>query len=241
MILRDWLKAEPFTLSMSSGFFSFFAHAGMLSVLEQEGLFPSKVTGSSAGALVGACWASGCSSEELKSKLFELDKADFWDPSIGFGLLKGDRFRKLVADTCKVELLQECRVPVSLSVFDLLVLQTKVLNEGVIQDAISASCAFPLLFQPVRIANRFYLDGGIQDRPGLMGVKDGDRVFYHHITSRSPWRTKNSKALKVPARGNMQTLALDNLPRVGPSNISTGKLAYKMAQEKTLLALNAPL
>ncbi len=241
MALRDWLNAEPFTLSMSSGFFSFFAHAGMLSVLEQEHLLPSKITGSSAGALVGACWASGCSSAELQNSLFNLNKNDFWDPSIGLGLLKGNRFRDLVGVVCKVGSLQECRVPVALSVFDLLTLNTKVFNEGVIQDTVSASCAFPFLFQPVRINNRFYLDGGIKDRPGMSGVNQGERVFYHHITSRSPWRTKNSKALNVPSRENMQTLAIDGLPRVGPGHIMDGRLAYEMAAEKTLKALNSPL
>lgn len=240
-MLRDWLKVEPFTLSMSSGFFSFFAHAGMLSALEQEGLLPSKVTGSSAGALVGACWASGCSSEELRSSLFSLNKNDFWDPSIGFGLLKGDRFRALITSVCKVGSLQECHVPVALSAFDLLALKTRVFNEGEIQHIVSASCAFPLLFHPVRVGRRFYLDGGIKDRPGMDGVAQGERVFYHHITSRSPWRTKNSKALKVPSRENMQVLALDNLPRVGPGKIAEGRLAYEMAMKQTLLALNSPL
>lgn len=241
MTLRDWLKVEPYTLSMSSGFFSFFAHAGMLAALEQENLLPSKVTGSSAGALVGACWASGCSSEELKNRLFSLDKADFWDPSIGLGLLKGNRFRALVASVCKVDLLQECRVPVALSVFDLLTLKTKVFYEGAIQNTVSASCAFPLLFQPVRIGNRYYLDGGIKDRPGLEGVGEGERVFYHHITSRSPWRTKNSRALKVPERDNMQVLALDGLTRVGPSNLAAGKQAYEMALKKTVAALDSSM
>ncbi|UZE94785.1 patatin-like phospholipase family protein [Alkalimarinus alittae] len=241
MTLRDWLAVEPFTLSMSSGFFSFFTHAGMLAALEQENLLPSKVTGSSAGALVGACWASGCSSDELKERLFSLQKSDFWDPAIGFGLLKGRRFRALVAGACKVKLLQECSVPVTLSVFDLLALQTTTFSDGSIQDVVSASCAFPLLFQPVCVNNRYYLDGGIKDRPGLQGVKNNERVFYHHITSRSPWRTKNSAALKVPIRDNMQCLAIEGLPRVGPGNITVGREAYKFAMDKTLEALDAQL
>jgi len=41
--LRDWLRAGPFTLAMSSGFFGFYAHAGFLSVLEAEGLLPARV------------------------------------------------------------------------------------------------------------------------------------------------------------------------------------------------------
>ena len=66
MVLKDWLTEQPFTLTMSSGFFSFFAHCGMLSVLEKEKLFPVKITGSSAGAMIGAFWASGCSAGVIK-------------------------------------------------------------------------------------------------------------------------------------------------------------------------------
>jgi len=241
MTLRQWLQSEPFTLSMSSGFFSFFAHCGMLSTLEDEGLLPAKITGSSAGALVGACWASGCSSEELKERLFELTKNDFWDPSIGLGLLKGVKFRQIVSEICKVESLQVCHIPVELSAFDLLTLKTHTLREGDIQSVVSASCAFPFLFQPVKVGKRYYLDGGIKDRPGMYGVADGERVFYHHIASRSPWRRKNSAALDIPQRANMQTLVIQNLPRVGPNSLGQGQSAYNMARERTLAALDRKL
>ena len=50
--LRTWLTEAPFTLGMSSGFFGFFAHAGVLAALEEQGLTPRAVAGSSAGALV---------------------------------------------------------------------------------------------------------------------------------------------------------------------------------------------
>jgi NTE family protein len=238
MTLRQWLQSKPFTLSMSSGFFSFFAHCGMLSALESEGLTPAKITGSSAGALVGACWASGCSSNEIKERLFEITKNDFWDPSPGLGLLKGVKFRKMVSDICKVDSLQNCRIPVAFSVFDLLTFKTHTLTEGKIQSAVSASCAFPLLFQPVKIGRRYYLDGGIKDRPGLSGVVTGERVFYHHISSRSPWRRKNSRALNVPQRENMQTLSIKGLPRVGPNTMEQGQEAYRIAKEATLTALD---
>ncbi len=76
MNLHDWLAEQPFTLSMSSGFFGFFAHAGMLTALTEQGLKPSKITGASAGALVGGCYASGCSIAELKAELFSLQRAD---------------------------------------------------------------------------------------------------------------------------------------------------------------------
>jgi len=57
--LRDWLAERPFTLVMSSGFFGFYAHAGVVSVSEEPGLRPARIAGSSAGALVGALWGPG--------------------------------------------------------------------------------------------------------------------------------------------------------------------------------------
>ena len=64
--LRRWLSEGPFTLDMSSGFFGFFAHAGVVSVLEEEQLFPARVSGSSAGALIGGTFGAVLVSFSLK-------------------------------------------------------------------------------------------------------------------------------------------------------------------------------
>src|SRR5262249_53323541 len=91
--LREWLSGGPFTLAMSSGFFGFFAHAGVMSVLEEEQLFPARISGSSAGALVGGLWAAGVSPRTICTLLVELRREHFWDVGLGFGLLRGARFR----------------------------------------------------------------------------------------------------------------------------------------------------
>ena len=64
--LRDWLAESPFSLAMSSGFFGFFAHTGMLAALEEAGVLPAEVAGSSAGALVAGLWASGIDAPALE-------------------------------------------------------------------------------------------------------------------------------------------------------------------------------
>lgn len=85
----------------------------------------------------------------------------------------------------------------------------------------------PLLFQPVRIGGRAYLDGGIKDRPGLLGMPAGEsRVLFHHIASKSPWRTN----LEVPERAGMVTLVLEDLPRSGPFRLHEGRRAFRAAR-----------
>ena len=233
MKLHDWLEDQPFTLSMSSGFFSFFAHAGMLAALVDHGLKPAKLTGSSAGALVGGCYASGCSIEELKTHLFALQRDDFWDPGLGLGLLKGELFRRQIRNICKVSNVEECPIPFRVSAFNLSAWDTEVIDQGCLTHAIAASCAFPFLFQPVVLNGTRYLDGGIKDRPGLQGTQSGERIFYHHIGSKSPWRRKNSPALQIPQAKNMQAITINGLPRVGPNQMHQGVPAFDYAYDQT--------
>ncbi|HET9038276.1 MAG TPA: patatin-like phospholipase family protein, partial [Myxococcaceae bacterium] len=94
--LREWLREGPFTLVMSSGFFGFFAHAGVVSVLEEEGLRPARITGSSAGALVGALWGAGVPAARIREELLALRREHFWDLRPGLGLLAGALFRALL-------------------------------------------------------------------------------------------------------------------------------------------------
>ena len=113
------------------------------------------------------------------------------------------------------------------------------MNEGEIATAICASCAVPFLFRPVRIDGRSYLDGGILDRPGLAGMPDGERLLYHHIASRSPWRASRWQGREpLPARPGMLTFMLDVLPRSGPFALGEGRKAYRVAREATKRALD---
>lgn len=236
--LREWLAAAPFTLGLSSGFFGFFAHAGLVAVLEEEGLLPAALCGSSAGALVGGLWAAGLPAGRIQEELLALRRADFWDPAPGLGLLRGRRFRARLEAVLPAATFEACRRPVALSVYDLRARRTVVLRSGPLAAAIHASCAAPVLFQPVRIGGRAYLDGGVRDRHGLAGLPAGARTLYHHLTSRSPWRRKASPALRVPERAGLQAVALYGLPRLGPFRLERGGEALRLAAEGMRAALD---
>jgi NTE family protein len=236
--LRAFLAEAPFTLAMSSGFFGFFAHAGMLAALESEGIAPSRVAGSSAGALVGACHAAGLGSRELVDVLTSLTREQFWDPSFGAGLLRGDRFRERLETLLPVRTFAECRTELALSTVDIAKRKVRVFTDGPLVPAVYGSCAVPILFQPVRHEGSWLTDGGVLDRPGLAGVPDGARLLYHHLASRSPWRRPGSPSLRIPERVNMRALVLRDLPRVGPFRLEEGPRALHETRERTLRALD---
>lgn len=236
--LREYLREGPFALTMSSGFFGFFAHTGFLSVLEDEGLVPSRVSGSSAGALVGAAWASGLDAEALAGELTRLERAHFWDPGPGAGLLRGRLFRERLEGLLPTRAFASCRVPAAVSVFDVRTRRTRVIDRGDIACAIHASCAVPLLFHPVLVEGRPSFDGGVLDRPGLEGMPASEpRVLFHHIASKSPWRLKQG----LPSRPGMVSVALTGLPRPGPFRLDEGRRALEAARRATRRALDRPL
>ena len=123
--LGDWLADSPFALAMSSGFFSFYAHTGMLDAVTSAGLRPQLVAGSSAGAMVGAAYAADFPMAEMAKRLNTLERRDFWDPAPGPGLLAGKKFDRLLREMAPTVLAEECRVPIKISVFDILRRKTR--------------------------------------------------------------------------------------------------------------------
>lgn len=239
--LGDWLATESFGLAMSSGFFGFFAHTGMFEALIARGLRPAHVGGSSAGALVAGAFAAGVSPEELAGVLTAIDRAAFWDPAPGLGLLAGRKFDGILRRVLPTTRFEACAIPVRISVFDILSWRTAVLaQQGDLVHAIRASCAVPGMFHPVWIARRPYWDGGILDRPGLAGMPPG-RVLFHHLAAIPPWRRSRPATHALPRRDALVSLVIDDLPPAGPWQLEAGCRALALARDATARALDQPI
>ncbi len=242
MTLREWLQDGAFSLSLSSGFFGFFAHGGFLSVLEEERLVPERVTGCSAGALASLLWAGGMSAEEMLGFFTEVKKSDFWDPALGLGLLRGQKFRNLITEHSRVPNLEDSPIPVAVSALNLLTRQIEVFDSGPVAGPVYASCAIPPLFQPIRMAGSWFCDGAFGDRPGLQGIPDGQRVLYHHLNSRK--ERKNSRAPvsgdHVERLASLAMVRISDLPAVSPDRLEQGPQAFATARDGFRVALDWP-
>jgi NTE family protein len=241
--LADHLAARPFSLALSSGFFGFYAHAGLVGALEEAGLAPAGLAGSSAGALVAGLWAAGVPAPELAAELLGLERSDFWDPGPGLGLLRGRLFQARVERLLPVPSFEGCRARLAVSAFDLGARRTVVLDRGELASALVASCAFPGLIQPVRRDGRLLSDGGIADRPGLAGLPPHPErvVLYHCLASRSPWRRPGSPALAPSRRSDTITVRIHGLPRANPFRLAAGRAALVAARDAARRALAAPV
>ena len=238
--LGDALAERPFALAMSSAFFGFFAHAGLLVALEEARLAPRRLSGSSAGAMIAGLYASGTTARAIADEILGLRRADFWDPGLGAGLLRGEMFRKRVAQIAGAPTLQTCVRPVAISAFDVRQRRTVVLTDGDLPTAITASCSFPMLLQPVRRDGLLLSDGGILDRPGVAGLADqpaGELRLYHPVAAGERGGAPLGRFLRVPDRPGTITLRVPGLPRVHPFALERGRDAFELARRHVARAL----
>lgn len=249
--LADLLREEPFELILSSGFFGFFAHTGVVRALEETRLRPTLVGGSSAGALVAGLWGAGVPAETIRERLSALKRADFWDPDLSFGvlgrrpgLLRGLRFQQLLDEALAgvgVRAFAECRVPVRVVAFDVAARRAVTLSDGALAPAIRASCAVPGMFQPTVIDRRHYLDGGITDRAGIGAASPGARVLFHHLPTDLPWRRFTLAQNRLPVRAALHVISEPRLPRLSPFHLDRGPRAFALARETALRSLEQRL
>jgi NTE family protein len=191
---------------------------------------------------VTGAWAAGLDASKLAAELVTLRREDFWDPRVGLGLLRGSLFRARLDALLPSSTFEGCRIPASVSVYDVVARRVRTLETGDLAPALHASCAVPLMFHPVWIQGRPYFDGGVTDRPGLAGMPQAEpRVLFHHLASRSPWRRPGSPSMDVPSRPGMTALVLADLPRVGPFRLEQGRRAFDAARRAMQTALNRPL
>lgn len=237
MIKAEKLQERPFTLSLSSGFFGFFAHAGFIQALEEKGLHPKLIVGSSAGALTAACYASGLTSKEMTQEFTRIKKTDFWDVGFGFGLVRGEKLEKLFAQFMAPDF-SKLKTPLHISAFDVFAFKTKSLTTGSVAKAARASCAVPGLFHPVRIDKRTYVDGGVADKMGLSNVSHEDFVLCHSLGSTNGFESKrvNRKHFK-----NLMQVELNNIPRSGPDHLHVGPEIIKYVHQQTSAWLESPV
>jgi len=180
---------------LSSGFFGFFAHAGFALALEELGVRPAAASGSSAGAIVAALWASGRSAAEIRDRLFSLRRAEFWDPAPPLdwfrgppGLLRGEAMERLLERHLACRTFAECRFPVTVNAFDVGLRRAVRLSAGPLAPAVRASASLPGLFQPARVDGRWLLDAGFVEKTPvepLLERPDLDVVLVHHLRSAS--------------------------------------------------------
>lgn len=149
-------------LALGGGAARGFAHIGVIQVLEENGIRPDLVVGTSAGSLVAALYASGKNGAELGALAETMDESAFTDWAFpGRGLIRGEALAKYVREQTGGRHIEQMRIPLGIVATDLDSGQGVLFQLGDPGIAVRASSAVPAVFQPVRIGAREYVDGGL--------------------------------------------------------------------------------
>lgn len=151
-------------LALGGGAARGFAHVGVIQVLEEAGIRPVLVSGTSAGSLVAAIYASGKSGKQLQQVAETMEEATFADwtlPLFNRGMLRGDALAKYVNTQVGSRLIEDLPMPLGIVATDLNSGQSMLFQRGDTGTAVRASSSVPAVFQPVRISGRDYVDGGL--------------------------------------------------------------------------------
>jgi NTE family protein len=279
--LRQHLEGKRFGLVLSAGYFGFYGHAGFLRGLAGAGLEPAAYAGTSAGGLIAAYAAAGVDVQAIEELVLKQTRQNFWDPDpIGAvlnaassgghgltGLLKGERFRRLMEQTLPVHTFEALRHPLLLVAANLTQGTHDVFTSGELVPRVHATCAYPGLFRAVRLGGDLYWDGGLVDKAPALALresalgKDLDAILVHYLPSRTrkmmggPMAyaqgiAAGSAALRhdhfrlqlalLRERGFPVYVVVSNLPPVSPSRMERGFDAVHQAKLSAERALARP-
>ena len=208
-------------LALGSGSARGWAHIGVIRALEEAGVRPDLVCGTSIGALVGAAYAAG-ELERLESWVLGLQIGDvvgFADVSLSAGLLKGDRLMQFFRGNFADRPIEQLGVPFAAVATSLQTGAEVWLRSGSTLDAVRASIALPGIFTPVRWEGSLLVDGGLTNPIPVslaraMGADvviavdlGSDMLGRHFRTSASPEAPASPPQWMLRLRENLRVLA----------------------------------
>jgi NTE family protein len=166
-------------IALGAGGANGLAHILMLEVLDEMGIRPCHITGSSIGAIIGALYASGMTGRAIRelveqfiispdeplveqlSNRESLRWLEFIEVELGKGgLLSSEGFISYLYETLQHDTFDELKIPLTIVAADLWHREQVVLDSGGLLPAVKASMALPGVFHPVKLDNSVLVDGG---------------------------------------------------------------------------------
>jgi predicted acylesterase/phospholipase RssA len=238
--LQPHPSSESFGIALGGGAARAFSQIGALKVLEQEGFYPKVLAGTSSGAFIAALYALGIPALELEKMMLDMNTLELWSQAFDFGLHKaalidGQRFthwldRKYFHGVTFADL----QIPLCIACMDVTTGELVLLREGSVAKAVMASSSLSIIFAPVRIGERYLIDGGFVSTvpfPALVsfGLRPEQMLGIHAgiDAEASPFiRVVRDWYATSPKR--WQTLWL-SLPAPGPYKRLSQSLIYVLA------------
>ncbi|GJH11687.1 patatin-like phospholipase family protein [Caballeronia novacaledonica] len=151
-------------LALGGGAARGFAHIGVIKALEARNVRVDLVAGTSAGSVIAALYASGMTGIAINKLALTMDEASISDWAMPFrtrGILQGVALQNYLNKTLDNRPIEKMAKPLGIVATDLKSGQPILFQRGNTGIAVRASCSVPSIFEPVKIGDREYVDGGL--------------------------------------------------------------------------------
>jgi NTE family protein len=160
-------------LALSGGATRGIAHIAVLDVLEREGVPIRAVAGTSAGSMIGALYAAGMPSSEIKRIALKTN----WNSILKFtipkmGLISSEGIYRFMETILPVKKFSALAIPFAAVATDLQTGEKVSITSGSIAKAVQASCSLPIVFTPTEINRKLLVDGGVASQIPVRTVRE---------------------------------------------------------------------
>jgi NTE family protein len=167
------VKSYNIGLALSGGGARGFAHLGVLQALNEAGIPPDVLSGSSAGALAGVLYCDGYSPEEALKIMKTSSRLNYMRPTYPRdGLLQISGIKKILESHLRAKTFEELKIPLFVTATDLNNGKPVYFSSGELLEPVIASASIPVLFKPVIINKKYYVDGGVMDNLPILPIEN---------------------------------------------------------------------
>lgn len=194
-------------LVLSGGGARGFAHLGLIQALNDNGIFPDIISGTSAGAIAGVLYADGHSPKEILKMMNSGSRLDFMRPALPReGLLQFGGIIKILKCSLSAKTFEDLKIPLYVAATDLNNGRAEYFSKGSLIEPVIASASIPVLFQPVLINDVYYVDGGVLDNLPLKPIENRCRYLIGSFVNPVGYMEKCSGLINIAERTFMLSM-----------------------------------
>lgn len=164
-------------IALSGGGARGIAHIGVLQALEESGISPQFVSGTSAGSLVGFLYAAGLTPLEMLDVAQHTNLFKVFRLQLRMGLIDLTSITQILAEYLPENTFEALTRRLFVCVTNLERGKWEIHHEGELFPSIVASCSIPLIFKPIEINGELYADGGVLNNLPVEPL----RIYAHKI------------------------------------------------------------
>ncbi|MEI7504964.1 MAG: patatin-like phospholipase family protein [Paludibacter sp.] len=172
-------RNDALGICLSGGGALGFAHIGVLQSLEDHGIFPQHIVGSSMGAIIGTIYAAGYSPAEMlqmikNQKFYKITKLMTFRPSfLKSGLSNHIMLREFMLELIPHNTFEQLKKKMHICVVNLNTAEWEIIHSGNELDQwVAASATIPGIYETIKVNDIYYVDGGLLNNMPAQGLED---------------------------------------------------------------------